>query len=466
MNSNKKTERRRKMEKVKKISGLGFMLICSVILFSCQLMPLSINSESTEKLSAGGFHTCIITSLENGKCWGRNNYGQLGDGTNTDSNVPVDVSDLTSSLKGVSSGIYHTCIITSEGAVKCWGYNRYGQLGDGTNADSNVPVEVSGLSEEIKAISASDKAHTCAITTQGAVKCWGYNRYGQLGDGSTIDGAVPVDVSGLSSGMAAISTGSYHTCAVDQYGRVKCWGDNRYGQLGDGTYNNSMVPVDASDLSSGAKAISAGGGHACALTPEGAVKCWGDNYYGQLGDGTHTNRNIPVDVSGLSSGVTAISAGQWHTCALTSEGAVKCWGKNDAGQLGDGTWEDSTIPVDVSGLSSGGFVISAGGAHTCAFSLEAGLKCWGDDSYGQLGDGMNRGGNGPVSVVEFCGNYVCDLNEDENSCPSDCTVCGNGICGAYEDESSCPEDCGVGAYCGDGYCDPGEYETCPEDCLF
>ena len=431
------------MEKKKKILGLGFMLICSVILFSCQITPLSIDSESTEKLSAGGFHNCLITSTADTKCWGRNNYGQLGDGTNTDSNVPVDVSGLSSDLKGISSGINHACVITSEGAVKCWGYNRYGQLGDGTNADSNVPVDVSGLSEGIKAISASDKAHTCAITSERAVKCWGYNKYGQLGDGSTVDSNVPVDVSGLSSGMATVSTGSYHTCAIDLYGGVKCWGDNRYGQLGDGTNNNSTTPVEVSDLASGAVAISAGGGHTCALTPEGAVKCWGDNYYGQLGDGTNTNRNIPVSVSGLSSGVSAISSGQWHTCALTSEGAVKCWGKNDAGQLGDGTWEDSNIPVDVFGLSSGGIVISAGGTHTCAFISEAGLKCWGDDYYGQLGNGENNGSNVPVSVVGFYGNYVCDPGEDENSYPDDCTACGNGICGPYEDENSCPDDCSL-----------------------
>jgi alpha-tubulin suppressor-like RCC1 family protein len=296
----------------------------------------------------------------------------------------------------IAAGYAHTCALTA-GGVKCWGYNSNGQLGDGTWTDRNTPVDVSGLSSGVAAIAAG-LSHTCALTVGGGVKCWGWNGYGQLGDGTNTDHTTPVDVSRLTSGVDAIAAGGYHTCALT-VGGVKCWGYNGYGQLGDGTTTNRNAPVDVSGLTSGVAAIAAGWYHTCALTAGGGVKCWGYNWYGQLGDGTTTDRTTPVDVSGLTSGVAAIAAGRYHTCALTAGGGVKCWGLNWYGQLGDGTTTDRNTPVDVSGLTSGGVAIAAGESHTCALTAGGGVKCWGYNLYGQLGNGEFGYSPTPVDVV-------------------------------------------------------------------
>ena len=195
-----------------------------------------------------------------------------------------------------------------------------------------------------------------------------------------------------------ISAGGYHTCALSWVYGVRCWGQNLYGQLGDGTTMDRSVPRDVVGLATGVTAVAAGGGHSCALTSGGGVKCWGSNAYGQLGDGTTTTRRTPVDVSGLASGVVGISAGGAHTCALLSGGAVKCWGRNVEGQLGDGSTANRAVPVNVAG-SVTGTRISAGGGHTCVVTSAGGLKCWGDNTYYQIGDGTNTRRVVPTDAV-------------------------------------------------------------------
>ena len=305
---------------------------------------------TASSVSAGRSHVCALTTSGGVKCWGDNGRGQLGDGTRKERLKPVGVSGLGSGVTAISAGYVHTCALTTSGGVKCWGNNGGGELGDGTTKASRTPVDVSGLSSGVTAISAGGYLHTCALTTAGGVKCWGYNYYGQLGDGTTTQRLTPVDISGLTSGVAAISAGgTYHTCALTTSGGVKCWGSNGVGQLGDGTTTERLKPVDVSRLGSGVAAISAGGrAHTCALTTSGGVKCWGANHFGQLGDGTTKNRLKPVDVSQLGIGVAAISAGYYHNCALTTSDRVKCWGWNNNGQLGDGTTKNRLRPVDVS----------------------------------------------------------------------------------------------------------------------
>ena len=367
-------------------------------------------------VAAGGGHTCALTTAGGVQCWGLNNVGQLGDGQicgTSSCTTPVDVSGLTSGVAAVAAGSGHTCALTTAGGLKCWGNNGSGQLGDGTTTTRTTPVVVSGLASGLAAVAAG-QFHTCAVTTGGGAKCWGNNFFGKLGDGTSgfaNFSATPVDVSDLTSGVADLGAGRHHTCALTTAGGLKCWGQNNVGQLGDGQACGIVTcttPVDVSGLSSGVAAVAAAGGivndgHTCAVTTAGGVKCWGDNNVGQLGDGTTTDRATPVDVSGLTSGVVAAAAGSSHTCAITTAGGLKCWGNNSSGQLGDGNGgvfgDSSPTPVDVVGMASGVAAVAAGSNHTCAVTTTGGLKCWGNNDRGQLGDGTTTNSTMPVDVI-------------------------------------------------------------------
>ena len=304
---------------------------------------------------------------------------------------------LAATAIGVSVGNEYTCALTSAGGVLCWGENISGQLGDGTTTDRTTPVDVVGLTSGVAAVSAGGY-HTCALTTTGGLKCWGRNLFGQLGDGTTTNRTTPVDVVGLTSGVSAVSAGEDHTCALTTAGGVECWGRNNHGQLGDGTTTDRTTPVDVVGLPSGTAVVSAGLTHTCVVTTAGGAKCWGDNVFGQLGDGTTVDRVVPTDVTALTSGAAAVSAGFRHTCALTTAGGAKCWGSNFVGQVGDGTTTDRTEPVDVTALTSGVAAVSAEILYTCAVSTAGGAKCWGRNG-GKLGDGTTTDRTTPTDVV-------------------------------------------------------------------
>lgn len=368
--------------------ALAILLAASSPLAAQNLQPLM----DMAQVAAGEGYTCALTTAGGAKCWGTNHLGNLGDGSTTLRPTPVDVFGLASGVSALTTRRNHTCARTSGGGVQCWG--AFDELFGGL-PNSTVPVEL--LEGGVAAID-TGRQHLCGITVIGGVKCLGGNTYGQLGDGSNTPSLEPVDAIGLGSGVAAISARFEHSCAVTAGGAVKCWGLNNFGQLGDGTQVAQYTPVTAWNLTSGVAAISTGYEYTCALTTGGGVKCWGNDLNGQLGDGGGDIIAFPVDVAGLGSGVAAISAGYAHACALTTAGGVKCWGDNDYGQLGDGSTTTRLAPVDVSGLASGVAAISASRDHTCAVTTAGGIKCWGRNDSGELGDGSTEASLVPVDV--------------------------------------------------------------------
>ena len=340
-------------------------------------------------IAAGDFHTCALTIAGGVRCWGANYSGELGDGTTTSRSSPVDVAGLTSGVTAIAAGGSHTCALTVGGGVKCWGYNLRGALGEGTTTNRLMPVNVLGLASGVVAIAANID-DTCVVTTASGAKCWGFNASGEDGDGTTTTRLIPVDVSVLTGGVAAIATSGVHTCALTTAGGIKCWGSNASGSLGDGTTVFRLTAADVAGLTSSVAAI-ATSDHSCALMTGGGLKCWGFNLHGQIGDGTTTTRLTPVDVAGLTSGVAAVAVSFQHTCAITAVGGAKCWGYNGSGELGDGTTADRPAPVDVSGLTSGIAASATGYSHSCALTTGQEMKCWGSNSKGQLGIGAIGG---------------------------------------------------------------------------
>jgi alpha-tubulin suppressor-like RCC1 family protein len=251
---------------------------------------------SGARLTTGNAHTCWTVAGGEVRCAGDNHFGQLGDGTygSTPSPPAAAVVGVTGA-KALAAGQEFTCALLGTGTVRCWGEGSFGQLGNGSNAGSNLPVDVAGLTGVV-AISAYQFS-ACALLANGSVYCWGYNASGQLGDGTTTSRNAPVKVVGL-PGATAVTAGADHSCAVVAGGAVECWGANASGQLGDGTNIASLVPVGVSHLS-GATAVSAGGPHTCALVAGGSAMCWGSNAKGELGNDTHAASNVPVGVIGV-----------------------------------------------------------------------------------------------------------------------------------------------------------------------
>jgi alpha-tubulin suppressor-like RCC1 family protein len=357
----------------------------------------------TAQVSAAHNYTCATTTGGGAKCWGLNNSGYLGDGTRNLRGAPVDVTGLTSGVLSVATSAYHACAVSSGGGVKCWGLNMYGALGNaGAGPESLVPVDVTGLGAAATAVTAG-VYFSCAIVSGGGVKCWGRNDQGQLGNNTLSDSTSPVDVIGLDGVAVQITAGSAHACAVTSTGRAQCWGVNEFGQLGDGTRVRRLTATTVSGMESGIVAITSRQSTSCALTSAGAMKCWGGNWIGQLGDGTNVSvRDLPAQVVGLTSGVQSMSVHQENTCAVMTSGQLKCWGSNFSGNLGRpvGTPGYSNTPLDVPGQSNVSSV-SVGATHNCSISTGGALQCWGNNEYGALGSGTLAIEFAPVSVLTY-----------------------------------------------------------------
>ena len=357
---------------------------------------------------AGQYHTCAI--LDNGSvsCWGNNGNGQLGDGTYFDRNTPAQTASLGEGRTAVAlaAGGWHTCAILDNGSVSCWGQNSYGMVGDGTDTNRLTPTQTSSLGEGRTAVAiTAGYYHTCAILDDGSVSCWGQNG-GALGDGTYTNRNTPTQTSSLGADRTAvaISAGYEHTCAILDNGSVSCWGDNEFGQLGDGTNTNRLTPTQTSSLGTDrtSVAISSINHHTCVILDDGSVGCWGWNNRGQLGDGTNTNRLTPTQTSSLGTDRTAvaITVGWFHTCVILDDESVSCWGRNYFGQLGLGDNTDRNTPTQILSLGESPIVVSiaAGRGHTCIIFDDGSVGCWGYNGYGQLGDGTNSNRNSANSI--------------------------------------------------------------------
>jgi RHS repeat-associated protein len=347
------------------------------------------------------FSSCDITSSGRIQCWGQGQSGQLGDGTWTTHFYPTFVSGIASGASVVSVGQEFACGVVSS-AASCWGRGSFGSLGNGSTQYKNVPTGVTGLSSGVSALSAGSY-HACAVVS-GAAKCWGDNTDGVLGDGTTTRRLAPVQVSGLTTGVTAISLGVNFSCAVVS-GGVKCWGNGTYGALGNGGTTASSTPVQVTGLTANVTALGPSSSDSvsmCAIQ-SGAVKCWGGNFWGQLGDGTTTNALTPVGVSGLSSGVSKIVIGQTSGCVLMSDASVKCWGYGGIGGLGTGGTFDSPTPITVSALGNSTVALGVASNVGCAVDTSGTARCWGSNSNGNLGDGTTTNRLSPTGVL---GTYV------------------------------------------------------------
>jgi alpha-tubulin suppressor-like RCC1 family protein len=373
-------------------------------------------------VAAGGRHTCALVDGGYLKCWGDQIYGQLGYGQDldeypdADGSLPatlpfVNVGGLVASVDG---GGLHTCVLLSDGAVKCWGYNGFGQLGveiPPGNGDTlgliDVPADYApvGLDGQIVQVSAGG-SHTCVLMDDGCATCWGDGQFGQLGYGSPLSVYDPAEAGCVALGGAAvqISAGARHTCAVLENGDVLCWGSGG-GSLGYGnteTVGDDEVPADVGpvDLGGPAVQVSAGYYHTCAVLETGEVLCWGLGDYGALGYGNTEeigDDEVPADVGPVDVGGDAmqISSGSFNTCALLGEGDVKCWGSGGGVPLGYGSTDSvgmTNVPADVGFVDLGGpaVLLDNGYSHICALLESGDVICWGSEGddlgYGDTGD--------------------------------------------------------------------------------
>ncbi len=363
-----------------------------LVFLTLAMGPAAAAAPQIVQVESGDYFSCARDAEGGVWCWGRNDSGQLGDGTTTDRNLPARVLGLPP-VRALAVGGAHACALLRSRQIRCWGGNWSGQLGNGETADAQArPVAVLDL-RNVVAIAAGG-GHSCAIDDRRRAWCWGENLDGQLGIGSNESFPVRARITAL-SGFAAIALGDESTCATTRRGIEACWGRNFSGMLGDGTTISRNEPAEL--VRDGLTGFSPAAFHTCAMNARGRAFCWGNNQWGQLGIGSFERSYTPVLVNTLSN-VALVTTGRYHSCALTRAGRARCWGNNADGQLGDATLADRARPVEVFGSRLRFTHISAGTSHTCALRADAQVMCWGLNEHGQLGNRSNASSARPVRV--------------------------------------------------------------------
>ena len=344
------------------------------------------------KVTAGTDFTCAVKSDATVWCWGLNSSGQLGDGTTTNRNRPVQVLGLTG-VTDVDNQSDFACALKSDATVWCWGNGGFGQLGRGSTANSSTPVQVTGLSG-VTQIS-TGYGHVCAVLSDGTVRCWGWNVNHMLGNGTTTSSSIPISVSGITT-ATQIQAGAWNTCVLLADQTITCWGSGSQ-MRGSGGSGSGSLKTSPTGISGVTMLSNAHGQHICTKLSDQSVKCWGYNDHGQVGDNSQVDRNTPVVIAGLT-GVIGMSSANHTTCAVKSDNSPWCWGWGGWGQLGTGNSADQFIPTAVPGVGSVS-QISAGYVHSCAVLTDSTIKCWGRNQYGALGNGLNSNTNSAVAVM-------------------------------------------------------------------
>ena len=368
-------------------SGLTGLLLLLPFLtpgMAAALAPGTVQQVTTGSglFNGGRGFTCALDTAGDVTCWGGRILADLvtSDPAFTPQR-PYAVPGLPSPMAQVDAGGSLACGVSVAGAAFCWGLNTQGQLGNPASYPDAHARPVVGLGAGVVSISAGG-SFACAVVSSGAVYCWGEGSHGELGQASLGDEDLPVLVSGVSN-QVEVSAGLEHACSRDAAGAVHCWGANDDGQLGLGTFSSTELPTLVSLPA--ANRVDAGRNHTCALLTDASVRCWGDNDDGQLGDASNVDRAVPTAVSGLASTVSQVVAGGRHSCALHTDGTADCWGDNGSGGLGDGTLGDTNVPVDVVGQD---FVsLDAAVPHTCAVTTSQDIQCWGSNNEAEFGLG-------------------------------------------------------------------------------